>query len=43
MMGRLDQALPTIDKTIAQVERHGELLEPELQRIRGEMLEETRG
>ena len=42
MMGRLDQALPTIDETIAQVKRHGELLEPELQRIRGELLEKTR-
>ena len=41
MMGRLDQALPTIDETIAQVKRHGELLEPELQRIRGEVLEKT--
>src|SRR5229473_2358469 len=41
MMGRLDQALSTIDKTIAQVNRHGELSEPELQRIRGELLEET--
>jgi predicted ATPase/DNA-binding winged helix-turn-helix (wHTH) protein len=39
MMGRLDEALPTIDKTIAQVKRHGELSEPELQRIRGELLE----
>ncbi|MDR3485659.1 MAG: winged helix-turn-helix domain-containing protein [Bradyrhizobium sp.] len=41
MMGRLDQALPIIDKTIAQVKRHGELSEPELQRIRGELLEKT--
>jgi predicted ATPase len=39
MMGRLDEALPTIDKAIAQVKRHGELSEPELQRIRGELLE----
>jgi predicted ATPase/DNA-binding winged helix-turn-helix (wHTH) protein len=39
MMGRLDEALPTIDKSIAQVKRHGELSEPELQRIRGELLE----
>jgi predicted ATPase len=39
MMGRLDEALPTIDRTIAQVKRHGELSEPELQRIRGELLE----
>jgi ATP/maltotriose-dependent transcriptional regulator MalT len=41
MMGRLDQALLTIDKTIAQLERHGELFIPELQRIRGEILEKT--
>ncbi len=41
MMGRLDQALLTIDKTIAQLERHGELFMPELQRIRGEILEKT--
>jgi predicted ATPase len=41
MMGRLDQALLTIDKTIAQVMRHGELFMPELQRIRGEILEKT--
>ena len=40
MMGRLDQALPTIDKAIAQVKPHGELLEPELQRIRGELLDD---
>jgi predicted ATPase len=39
MMGRLDEALPTIDKSIDQVKRHGELSEPELQRIRGELLE----
>jgi predicted ATPase/DNA-binding winged helix-turn-helix (wHTH) protein len=41
MMGRLDQALLTIDKTIAQLKRHGELFMPELQRIRGEVLEKT--
>ncbi len=41
MTGRLDQALLTIDKTIAQLERHGELFMPELQRIRGEILEKT--
>jgi predicted ATPase len=41
MMGRLDQALLTIDKTLAQLERHGELFMPELQRIRGEILEKT--
>jgi predicted ATPase len=40
-MGRLDQALLTIDKAIAQVKRHGELSMPELQRIRGEFLEKT--
>jgi len=41
MMGRLDQALLTIGKTITQLERHGELFMPELQRIRGEILEKT--
>ena len=41
MMGRIDQALLTIDKTIARVERHGDLFMPELQRIRGEILEKT--
>jgi predicted ATPase len=41
MMGRLDQAFPIIDRTIAQVKRHGDLSEPELQRIRGELLEMT--
>ena len=41
MMGRIDQALSTIDTKIAQVEPHGELLEPELRRIRGELLEKT--
>jgi predicted ATPase/DNA-binding winged helix-turn-helix (wHTH) protein len=41
MMGRLDQALLTIDKTIAQLEQHGDLFMPELQRIRGEILEKT--
>jgi predicted ATPase/DNA-binding winged helix-turn-helix (wHTH) protein len=41
MMGRLDEALSTIDKTIAQLKRHGELFMPELQRIRGEVLEQT--
>ena len=41
IMGRLDQALPPIDKTIAQVKKHRELLEPELQRVRGELLEKT--
>jgi predicted ATPase len=41
MLGRFDQALLTIDKTIARLERHGELFMPELQRIRGEILEKT--
>src|SRR5260370_23167474 len=41
MMGRLDQALLTIDKSIALLERHGELFMPELQRIRGEILEKA--
>jgi ATP/maltotriose-dependent transcriptional regulator MalT len=39
--GRLDQALLTIDETIARVKRHGELSLPELHRIRGEFLEKT--
>jgi predicted ATPase len=38
MMGRLNEALMTIDKTIARLERHGELFMPELHRIRGEIL-----
>ena len=41
MMGRLHQALLTIDKAIAQLKRHGELFMPELQRTRGEVLEKT--
>src|SRR4029450_1840082 len=41
MMGLLDQALLTIDKTIAHRERQGELFMPELQRIQGEVLEKT--
>lgn len=41
MTGRLERALLTIDKTIAQLEQHGELFMPELQRIRGEVLEKT--
>jgi predicted ATPase/DNA-binding winged helix-turn-helix (wHTH) protein len=41
MMGVFDQALLTIDKTIARVKQHGELFMPELQRIRGEILEKT--
>jgi predicted ATPase/DNA-binding winged helix-turn-helix (wHTH) protein len=41
MMGRIDQALLTIDKAIARVERHGDLFMPELLRIRGEVLEQT--
>ena len=39
IMGHLDQALATIDKAIAQVKAHGQLLEPELRRIWGELLE----
>jgi tetratricopeptide (TPR) repeat protein len=41
MLGRLDEALMTVDRTIAQLERHGELFMPELQRIRGEILEKA--
>jgi predicted ATPase len=41
MMGRTDQALHTINKTIGQLEGHGELFIPELQRIRGDILEKT--
>jgi predicted ATPase/DNA-binding winged helix-turn-helix (wHTH) protein len=41
MMGRLDQALFTIDGTIAQLERHGDLFMPDLVRIRGEILEKS--
>ncbi len=41
MLGRLDQAILTIDETIAKLERHGELFMPELQRIRGEILEKS--
>lgn len=41
IMERLDQALPTIDKAIAQVKRHGAFWKPELQRIRGELLEKA--
>jgi tetratricopeptide (TPR) repeat protein len=41
MIGRLDEALLTIDQTIAPLEQHGELFLPELQRIRGEVLEKT--
>jgi predicted ATPase/DNA-binding winged helix-turn-helix (wHTH) protein len=41
MMGVLDRALLTIDKTIARVKQHGELFMPELERIRGEILEKT--
>jgi predicted ATPase/DNA-binding winged helix-turn-helix (wHTH) protein len=39
IMGRLDQALFTIDGTIVQLGHHGELFMPELHRIRGEVLE----
>jgi tetratricopeptide (TPR) repeat protein len=41
LMNRLDQALLTIDGTIAQLRQHGGLFMPELQRIRGEILEKT--
>jgi predicted ATPase len=41
MVGRHDEALRTIDQAIAQVMRHGELSLPELQRIRGELLEKV--
>jgi predicted ATPase len=41
MTGRPDQALPIIDRTIARLERQGDLFMPELQRIRGEVLEKT--
>jgi len=41
MTGRLDQALVTVDETIALVERNGDLLMPELLRIRGEILEQA--
>jgi predicted ATPase len=40
-MGRVDQALVTIEETIAQVERDGEMSMPELLRIRGELLEKA--
>ena len=39
MLGRFDETLPIIDNAIARVKPHGELLEPELLRIRGEVLE----
>lgn len=38
MTDRLDLAFLTIDKAIVQAERYGDLLLPELQRIRGELL-----
>lgn len=41
MTGRLDAALATIDETIAQVKRQGELSMPELLRVRGEFLEQS--
>jgi predicted ATPase len=41
MTGRLDEALVTVDETIALVERNGDLLMPELLRIRGEILEQA--
>lgn len=37
-LGRPEPALATIDRTIALVEPHGDLFEPELHRIRGEVL-----
>jgi hypothetical protein len=40
MVGHLDQALRTIDKTIAQLERYGELFMPD-RRIRGKILDKT--
>lgn len=39
LFGRHDQALATIDKTIAELDRCGDLFMPELHRIRGEVLE----
>jgi len=41
MMGRLDQALLTVDKVMAQLEPHGHLFMPELHRIRGEILDQV--
>jgi predicted ATPase len=43
-MGRLDEALVTIEDAIAQVERGGDLFAlPELLRLRGELLASVRG
>ncbi|WP_218625620.1 winged helix-turn-helix domain-containing protein [Bradyrhizobium sp. dw_411] len=41
MTGRIDQALATIDQTIARVSRDGNFLMPELLRARGKLLEQT--
>jgi hypothetical protein len=41
MMGRIDEALLTIDGVLAQLKWHGEMFLPELQRIRGEILEKA--
>jgi tetratricopeptide (TPR) repeat protein len=41
LMGRLDQALSTIEQAITRVQPCGELLLAELQRIVGELLEKT--
>jgi predicted ATPase len=41
LIGQLDQALHTIDRMIAQLQQHGELFLPELQRIRGRILEQA--
>src|SRR5262245_5334625 len=41
MMGRLEEALLTIDGVLAQLKWHGEMFLPELERIRGEILEKV--
>lgn len=41
MVGRDDEALSIIENAIAQAMRHGDLVMPELQRIRGELLEKA--
>jgi predicted ATPase/DNA-binding winged helix-turn-helix (wHTH) protein len=41
MRGHLDEALATIDETIARVKRKSDLSMPELLRIRGEFLEQS--
>jgi tetratricopeptide (TPR) repeat protein len=40
-LGLLDRAVATIDETIAQAEREGNLLMPELLRVRGKFLEQV--